>query len=71
MPGNRRRTLRLTIEADDRLMQIASRRQIQANDAMRVALGLLDVFEQAREKGEFVGATRDRGALTTVFVSPL
>jgi len=66
-----RRTLRLPWCADRRLVEIAERRSIHINDAMRLAIGLLDTAERAREKGEYLGTSPDRQALTTVIVTPI
>jgi hypothetical protein len=64
-------TLYLTDEASNRIREIAKDRGVRVNDAIRLGLGLLDIAERARERGEYVGASRQRENLSTVFVSPL
>lgn len=64
-------TLYLTDEAASRVREIAKDRGLRVNDTIRIALGLLDIAERARERGEYIGATRHREYLTTVLTIPL
>ena len=54
-----------------RAREIADDRGIGISDAVRLALGLLDVAERARERGEYMGTTPIREHLQTVMVTPL
>jgi hypothetical protein len=64
-------TVYLTDEASNRIREIAKDRGVRVNDAIRIGLGLLDIAERARERGEYIGSTRVREHLSTVLVSPL
>lgn len=66
-----RRTLRLPPVADAKLVEIAAKRRIHINDAMRLAIGLLHAAEDARDRGEYFGSTPIRENLETVFVTPV
>lgn len=49
---------------------IAAERDISINDVVRMALGVLQVAEQARRDGHYVGVSQYRDRLDTVMVSP-
>ena len=66
-----RLTVYLPPVAADRVRAIADDRGITVSDALRMALGLLDVAERARADGLHMGTSRDREALETVMVAPL
>ena len=61
----------LPLPVGTRLREIAGERGLSLSATMRMALGLLDVAERAREEGLYVGTTRDREQLDTVMVLPL
>jgi hypothetical protein len=54
-----------------RVRAIAASRDISVNDVVRMAIGVLDVAEDARLKGHHVGVTKHRERLDIVMVSPL
>jgi hypothetical protein len=66
-----RRTLRLPPVADKRLVDIAEKRGMHINDAIRLAVGLLHAAQDAADRGEYFGSTPVRENLVTVFVTPI
>lgn len=58
-------------EAADRMREIAERRAIGVNDTLRLAMGLLDQAEHARENGKHFGIASHKSALDTVLVLPI
>lgn len=63
--------LRMPPESEDVAKRIAERRGISVNAVFRLALGVLQVMEDARRDGGYVGVSRDRGSLDQVIVAPL
>lgn len=57
--------------AADYIDKVASERGISKAAVIRMSLGLLRSFDDAQRSGHYVGSTRDREALTTVFVGPV
>lgn len=64
-------TLYLPDGAVARVREIAKDRGIRVNDAIRLALGLLDVADRARERGDYLGVSRHRENLETVIITPI
>lgn len=54
-----------------RVREIAEARGVTVADIIRVALGLFDAFEKARDDGLFVGTARSRDAILTELVCPM
>jgi putative ubiquitin-RnfH superfamily antitoxin RatB of RatAB toxin-antitoxin module len=69
--SHQRLSVYLPLNAADRLRDIAIARGMGVNDVMRLALGLLDMTEQARLQGHYVGIASDRENLDTVMVVPI
>jgi hypothetical protein len=69
--ANNRIALYLPDTTNDRLREIAAARGWEISDTLRVAIGLLDVAERARVRGEYMGTTPIREDLRTVMVMPL
>ena len=51
--------------------RLADELEISGPAVIRRAIGVLDAFEKERKAGVFIGATRNREALDTIFVAPL
>ncbi len=64
-------TVALPREGEDVVRRIAERRGISLNATFRLALGLLQIHEDAQRDGCYVGTTRDRENLDQVIVAPL
>jgi len=57
--------------ANEVLRGIATKRGLTATATIRLALGWLQVIEDAQSRGEYVGTTHARENLNTVIVTPL
>ncbi len=68
-------TIRVSVmlppEAERVARQIAERRGISLTATFRLALGVLQLHEEARLAGSYVGTARDRGKLDQVIIAPL
>ncbi len=71
MAATVRVSLNLPPDAEDVARRIAERRGISLNATFRLALGILQVHEDARRDGLYVGTSRDREKLDQVLLAPL
>jgi len=71
MSSKHRISVQVSDKARIRLKEMAENRGMQTNDLVRLALGLLDEADRAREDGYYVGIARNRSDLAAVFVMPL
>jgi hypothetical protein len=72
MPSDQFRvSVYLPRDAEAVVRSIAARRGIGVNAVFRLALGVLQAHEDAREAGQYVGTTRVREHLEQVIVAPL
>jgi hypothetical protein len=58
-------------EAETVVKRIAAQRGMSVNAVFRLALGVLQAHEDAREAGQYVGTTRVREDLEQVLIGPL
>lgn len=58
-------------EAESVARSIAQRRGISLSATFRLALGVLQLHEEARREGSYVGTARDREKLDQVIIAPL
>lgn len=69
--ANPKLSIYLPEAANEVLRGIAAKRGLTTTATMRLALGWLQVIEDAQSRGEYVGITRIRENLDTVIVTPL